>query len=530
MKDSQDQNILIKELYTQIEALKAENNLLKEQQNNQKIQADLPDQTSPHGDQVLTPQCKFLLNYFPDGIAVLNQNLEFVHINHSFEELTGQSADSLVGNVIPLTIFEESAVLISKILSDAFKSESEKDFYFTIRKTSLLYYYAKIVPLKHEGFQSPKLLLICRDITNLKKFELSLLKSEQNWKRLVNNFPEIIVRFDKNLKFIFVNDTLLKYVNVNRKEFIGKNSEELGLQLPEDSKFFTEQIKRVFEKQEPIHFYNYFGDSVNKKFFYVSLVPEFSTDGTTVESVVGLTRDITEVQQSRLKIEKQNQELKRINEHLDNFVHIMAHDFRGPLTILSLLKDQLRDCDDEAMREEFFNMLGRAVNQLNTQLVSLNEIIRLEAGHTEAKQTCCLQETVQKVSQKLRDDLTALKVTIKTDFEAAPNVLYPPSHLECIMTNLVNNSLKYRDLNRDSMINIEAADEAKYVKITYEDNSKGVQFNSTLRPVQVDSGEKKNSSELGLYILKNIIERNEGQFFINSEPGKGTVFTIKLKK
>ena len=95
---------------------------------------------------------------------------------------------------------------------------------------------------------------------------------------------------------------------------------------------------------------------------------------------------------------------------------------------------------------------------------------------------------------------------------------------------MLNNSIKHRDQNRNAVISIKSVAKDDQIEILYQDNSKGFNLKNKLsaRPTQSDG--KISSNELGLFILKNIIERNGGSISIESELKKGTLFKIHIQQ
>jgi PAS domain S-box-containing protein len=138
---------------------------------------------------------------------------------------------------------------------------------------------------------SPVVLAAAMDITEMKRIEEALHESEHLYRTLINNLPDIVMRFDPKLRHLFVSENILEFSGIPVSEFIGKTHRELG--LPETlCDFWDERIRRVFETGEPLgeeFRLDWKGSSYH---FDWRLFPERDADGT-VQTVFSITRDIT---------------------------------------------------------------------------------------------------------------------------------------------------------------------------------------------------------------------------------------------
>ena len=131
-----------------------------------------------------------------------------------------------------------------------------------------------------------------RDISERKGSEVALLASERKFRTLVANFPEIITRFDRQLRHLYVSPGIQKYTGISAEDFEGKTNEELGMP-PDQAKVWKEQLNHVFETgMRGSHEFEFSHD--NQRYVFTRLiVPEFGPDGK-VETVMSIVHDITQ--------------------------------------------------------------------------------------------------------------------------------------------------------------------------------------------------------------------------------------------
>jgi two-component system, cell cycle sensor histidine kinase and response regulator CckA len=136
-----------------------------------------------------------------------------------------------------------------------------------------------------------------------KRIEATLQQREQEFRTLAENAPDIIARFDKNLRFLYVNSVAGETACLAAPDFLGKTSNQMG--LPEN--LFTRweaALQQVFNTNTPtsIEFEVVKPDGVN--YYQARFVPEFAWDGS-IESVLAVARDISDVKLAEQKIREQ---------------------------------------------------------------------------------------------------------------------------------------------------------------------------------------------------------------------------------
>ena len=489
-----------------------------------------PDNGSPPSLDSLPIQESFfqsLLDEIPDMIALLDGQQRIAYANQSMGTLLKKPVTALMGQSWEQTGLDVAKLLpLQHAVQRAHEKKKRQDAYLEYTVDEATYHFhALVVP-----YLSTRVLIVCRDVTHLKKYEMSLLKSQQNWQRLVNSSPDIIARFDKNLKHTFVNDALLQQVGLSAKRFIGKDNREVGIQPEEDAQFIMQHLQQVFDAKETVHFYNSFRAPDGQKHFYVSLVPEFSADGTTVESVIGTTRNISELKNAQLQVIAQNEELLHLTNYLQNLVHLIAHDLRGPVGNLATLK-HLMVTSPDADQSSYLRRIFMLIDQLKGQLDGLGELISGQ-HESEHQEVITLSAVVEHITQEFAYELTNYQATITTDFDACNQIQYSPAQWESICRNLLSNALKYRSPDRPLVITLRTRISEKFTRFIVQDNGIGIDLNKHHRQLfkpLTRFHPHVDGTGLGLNIISNIIERNQGHLFVSSQVDEGTTFCVMVR-
>jgi PAS domain S-box-containing protein len=124
----------------------------------------------------------------------------------------------------------------------------------------------------------------------------SLSPAEEKFRALAEHSPDVIERFDKRMKYIYVNQAGLRLYGKPSGPIIGKKVEEVGLTGPYVS-VLKERIQRVFETAQPMEMEHYIPTRNGTRFYQSHCVPEFGVDGT-VANVLVVSRDLTERKQA----------------------------------------------------------------------------------------------------------------------------------------------------------------------------------------------------------------------------------------
>jgi PAS domain S-box-containing protein len=135
----------------------------------------------------------------------------------------------------------------------------------------------------------------------------------KTFQELVDNAPDIIARFDRELRHIYVNPVVEHATGIPAARFIGKTNEEMGMSA-ELCSFWAETMNKVITTGQPDKFEFDFQTPDGMKFYQSYIVPEFSADGL-VETILAITRDITEQRRAEHDLRKTLDELDmRIHE------------------------------------------------------------------------------------------------------------------------------------------------------------------------------------------------------------------------
>lgn len=259
-----------------------------------------------------------------------------------------------------------------------------------------------------------------------------------------------------------------------------------------------------------------------------------STITTNMEDLLKKIRQYDDDQKSEISEMKKQETFRR------EFIGNLAHELKTPLFtsesyILTLLDGAI---DDDEVNKKYLKIAGKAINRLNLIVKDLDLITKIESGESEIQRTDFdIINLAQNVFEML--EITASKKNIKLvlDFnDKLPlRVNADNEKIQQVLTNLIENSIKYGKENGTTELVIQELTENKII-VRVTDNGLGIEekhFNRLFeRFYRVDqSGSRKGGgSGLGLAIVKHIMDAHDEKIYIESEFGVGSEFSFTLEK
>ena len=259
-----------------------------------------------------------------------------------------------------------------------------------------------------------------------------------------------------------------------------------------------------------------------------------STITTNMEDLLKKIRQYDDDQKSEISEMKKQETFRR------EFIGNLAHELKTPLFtsesyILTLLDGAI---DDDEVNKKYLKIAGKAINRLNLIVKDLDLITKIESGESEIQRTDFdIINLAQNVFEML--EITASKRNIKLILEFNDKlplrVNADNEKIQQVLTNLIENSIKYGKENGTTELVIQELTENKII-VRVTDNGLGIKekhFNRLFeRFYRVDqSGSRKGGgSGLGLAIVKHIMDAHDEKIYIESEFGVGSEFSFTLEK
>jgi len=225
---------------------------------------------------------------------------------------------------------------------------------------------------------------------------------------------------------------------------------------------------------------------------------------------------------------EKNDQLQKANAELDRFVYSASHDLRAPLSSLLGLIEVAKL--DHASVDRYLDMMKTKIHDLEDfikEIISYSRNARVEVK----RQPVNLKQTVEEVTEALTFSVgnpdICIENVVPTDMVLHTDGL----RLKIVLSNLIDNSLKYRDDNKERpFIRIEAAERDGVKVIVVKDNGVGIDqlYLDKIFQMFFRASETSKGSGLGLYIVKEALSKINGSIQVESSLGSGTTFMVRI--
>lgn len=237
-------------------------------------------------------------------------------------------------------------------------------------------------------------------------------------------------------------------------------------------------------------------------------------------------------EQSMLELKEQNEEILKINKELDSFIYSISHSLRGPLSTVSGLLNlaEQEPTEKNSNVKELHHMMEACIKRLDTtirQMVDQCRNARIEIDTNAIDIEALIDKSINTLSYL--PGSSDVKVSLINSTQVP--FYSDPYRLEVIFNSILSNVIKYRDPYKEkSEVLIQVICTPEHAVINFKDNGLGICkkcmpkiFNMFYR-----ASEKSDGAGLGLYIVKEFVEKLKGTVTVTSVENESTSVTIVL--
>lgn len=346
---------------------------------------------------------------------------------------------------------------------------------------------------------------------------------------VANHVSAMLAYWDKDLVCRFANDAYRHWFGKTRDEMVGRMTiKELLGPLYEKNRPYIEGalagIAQTFEREITL-------PSGKLRHVLANYVPDVE-DGRVKGFFVHVA-DITEQKQLEIELVRSNKIINDQNKRLMNFANIVSHNLKSYANNLAAMLDLMKNAGSEEERVVMMRHLETISKGFNTTVNNLNELVRAQNMGSVKPEEIDLHTYVDNVIRVLQIKADKAKATIHNRIPPQTMLTGNPAYVESILLNLLSNAIKYRHPERDPVIEFTCREEADGIIFMIRDNGLGIdlkKYGDKLFGMYQTFHGNANAEGIGLFITKFQVEAMSGQITVESEPGSGSLFSIRFPR
>ncbi len=381
------------------------------------------------------------------------------------------------------------------------------------------------------------------DITKKRKIEEELKQINNKYEKLLELLPDTIT-ITKGKGITYINDIGAKILGfASPHDVIGKdidefiiidNQEEIRNKL-----FYNDRSINIDGKPVEISIKTINGNLIEAESLSVCL-----KDGDE-ETLMTLSRDITERKKAEIIRKESEENLKLLNEAMEydkmknEFFANVSHELRTPLNVIMGVLQLLglytnRESNQCSAFDRYIKMMRQNCYRLLRLINNLIDITKIDAGFFNIKLVKCnIVKIVEDITLSIAEYVEANGLALEFDTNEEEKIIScDPDQMERIILNLLANSIKFT--NPGGKISVAVETEENAVKIIIKDTGIGIPKDQLdiiferFRQIDGTLARDHSGSGIGLSLVKSLVEMHGGSIAVESEMEIGTKFIIKL--
>ncbi len=506
-------------------------------------------------------QLRQIIETAKDALVVMDASGRITEWNPQAETMFGWTRNEVMGRLVAETIipprFREAHTKgLAKFLETGMGNVSNRTLELPAlnRHGLLLTVEISVSPFQigHQRFFSA----FVRDITERKRIEEEIRRQNTLLQSMLDNMADGVVIADCNGKFLVFNSAAKRIVGLGITDAppdqwstiygvfdpetltpVSSDKLPLARAIRGEATDNIELLLRRPEMSKDVHIQSTGRPLRDGNSEVYGGMVVFHNITAQKEAERNLKQKNEELTQAYVDLDKSRRQQLELKDHVLSHV---SHEIRTPLTaayqFVTILKRGLAG-ELQTKQKEYLDDIERNLKQLRTMISDLLETSRVESGKmTIILQRLSLQETAADMIRTLRSVAAEKGISLSTDIPAKiPAVMADPPRLRQVLTNLLDNALKFTPSGGSITIRSQLHDgDGKFVRISVADTGQGIdpsehqRIFSRLAQVDATSEESRKGLGLGLFICKEIVRRHRGDIWVESKLGIGSTFHFTL--
>src|SRR5690349_6972699 len=343
-----------------------------------------------------------------------------------------------------------------------------------------------------------------------------MVLEEGMFRELVENSEDINIVTDGEFRIRYISSSISKIFGVEPVSLLGRNiCDFVGREKVENWK------ESLDSGSSPLKDEILLNSKTGQKVYLDVHVSNF-LNRFIVQGLVLKLNDITLNKNREL-------ELVRANQQLDQVIYKTTHDLKAPImSALGLVKLAEQVPDNE--KAKYLEMIKKSLLKLDSFIEDMNDFFR-NGKLAVQRERISLLELLHDEQDLLRNVYPESTIDIDIKVEEDVEWFSDRVRVRTILTNIFSNAIKYSDAGKlNPFIKISGRVDAEYCDICFFDNGIGIkpEYQEKVFDLFFRATDQSRGTGLGLFIVKDTVERLNGMIELHSKPGEGSMFRVKI--
>ena len=477
-----------------------------------------------------------LAENMPLALLVKDTSGKILFANKAYLEFSGRSLDKIVGKSDYEFVSEKLAKKYRDADAEVIKTKKALSGFGRHKSKSgdiLLVEYRRI-PICDDDENVIAIHFLCWDVTQQRDTENALAHERFLFSSLLDHSPDRIYFKDLESRFTRISKSLAEKFDREANKILGRTdvdffSEEFATRTRKDELQIIETGESIVSKLEE-------EKRPDGHSFWCSTTKVLLQDENgNIFGTFGISRDVTELVDSRRRLQKALALADGASRAKSEFVANMSHEIRTPMNGIIGMARLLAETSLDSNQSEYTSMISQASESLMGLLNDILDFSKIEAGKLELDQIPFnLSDSVGKTTQSLASKAIEkdLELACRISPALPERLVGDPSRLRQIIVNLVGNAIKFTD-HGEILVEVDSqAFDDKSVELHFSVQDTGIGIPAEKQQLIFDEFSQADSSTtrrfggtgLGLTICKQLVGLMGGKIWVESEVGVGTTF------
>jgi PAS domain S-box-containing protein len=349
------------------------------------------------------------------------------------------------------------------------------------------------------------------------------------YESILNHSPSQKYVFDADGRLIFSSEPpkegAIWWDPSSRESIFTANLEKLS----ERTRNLIQHIRTSVEKGQILRVEDESTSDIGEPIQFLQSILPYCNAAGKIEHIIVTGVDISELKKVQEAVTRKNEELRKINAELDNFVYSISHDLRSPLlSIKGIVSLITHSSEIDEKTRKYLEMVDGSATRLDgtiQEILEYSRNSRLDIAHEEFDVVNMVKQSYNDLQYSAQGNMQLI-----LDIQTSPVLYSDKSRIGVLLKNVLGNAIKYRKKDIESFVKFTLKRDQGSIVMHISDNGEGIDamhldkiFTMFYRGTTSSVG-----TGLGLYICKEIANKLNGDLHVESTLGVGTTMTIKI--